>query len=163
MPRLFHEQEFWILIAALILLAIVWKRARGALIGTLDARSERIRTELDEARQLHEEARQLLAAYQQKEREARAEAQAIIAHATGEAERIARQAAHDLEQSLARRQRLAEERIAPEEARAVAEIRAIAVDIAIDAARQVIRAGLDERRGAEMIDAAIAALPQQFH
>jgi F0F1-type ATP synthase membrane subunit b/b' len=45
----------------------------------------------------------------------------------------------------------------------VAEIRAIAVDVAISASRQVIAASLDERRGAALIDDAIAALPRQLH
>ena len=61
---------------------------------------------------------------------------------------------------LERRQRLAEERIAQAEAKAAAEIRAEAVDVAIAAARRVIRSDLDEGRGAALIDSAIAALPQ---
>ena len=79
-----------------------------------------------------------------------------------EAERIAAQAARDLEQSLARRQRLAEERIAQAEARAAAEVRAAAVDTAIAAAREVIASEVDERRGGALIDSAIAALPQRL-
>ena len=52
--------------------------------------------------------------------------------------------------------------IAQEEAKAISEIRALTVDVAISAARQVIVAELDERRGAALIDAAIAGLPQQL-
>ncbi len=63
---------------------------------------------------------------------------------------------------MRRRRRLAEERIAQEEARALAEIRAVAVDIAIAAARRVIAADLDRERGAVLIDAAIAALGHQL-
>ena len=63
---------------------------------------------------------------------------------------------------MARRRRLAEERIAQEEAKAISEIRAVTVDVAISAARQVIVAELDAERGAALIDAAIAALPQQL-
>jgi F-type H+-transporting ATPase subunit b len=57
---------------------------------------------------------------------------------------------------------MAEERIAQAEAKAIAEIRAVAVEVAIAAARQVIVAGLDERRGAAVLDTAIATLPQQL-
>ena len=92
-----------------------------------------------------------------------AEAQSIITHAKEEAERIAAQSLRDLDETLRRRQVLAQERIAQEEAKALAEIRSIAVDVAISAARQVIAASLDERRGAAMIDDAIAALPRQLH
>ena len=163
MLHLFAEPEFWVLLAVVLFVVGVWKPARQWIIGTLDARATRIRDELDAARRLREEAQQLLAANQKREAEAAAEAEAIIAHARAEAERVAAQAARDLEQTLERRQRLAEERIAQEQAKALAEIRAVAVDVAISAARQVITAELDQTRGAAMIDAAIQALPQQLH
>jgi len=66
------------------------------------------------------------------------------------------------EETLARRRRLAEERIAQEEAKALTEIRAVTVDVAISAARQVITSELDQKRGAALIDRAIADLPRQL-
>ena len=160
--HLFADPEFWVLLAVAVFAVVVWKPVRRAVIGTLDERAMRIRGELEEARKLRDEAEQLLADYRQKEREAEADAQAIIAHARDEAERIAEQSARDLQQSLERRQRLAEERIAQAEAKALDEIRAAAVDVAIAAAREVIVSELGERRGAAMLDAAIAALPQRL-
>ena len=160
--HLFADPEFWVLLAVVLFAIVVWKPARRAVVGTLDERAMRIQGELEEARRLRDEAEQLLADYRQKEREAAADAQAIIAHARDEAERIAAQSARDLQQSLERRQRLAEERIAQAEAKALDEIRAAAVDVAIAAAREVIVSQLDERRGAAMLDAAIAALPQRL-
>jgi F-type H+-transporting ATPase subunit b len=162
MLHLLHDPEFWVLLAVLVFAAGVWKPARRALIGALDGRATRIREELEAAKKLREEAQQMLAQYQRREREAAAEAEVILAHARAEAERIAAQSARDLEEALQRRRLLAEERIAQEEMKALAEIRAITVDVAISAARQVIAAGLDEQRGAALIDAAITALPQQL-
>ena len=162
MMHLFADPEFWVLVAAVIFVAVVWKPVRKSLIGTLDERAARIRAELDEAKKLRDEAEQLLAQYQQKEREAAAEAAAIIAHAIEEAERIAAQSARDLDQALARRQRLAEERIAQAEMKALDEIRAVAVDVAIGAAREVIQSQIDDERGGALLDAAIAALPQRL-
>src|SRR5262245_44733566 len=148
MAHLFADPEFWVLLAAVIFAVIVWKPAKRAIIGALDARAEHIRQELEAARKLCEEAQEALATCQRKRQEAATEAEAIIAHARDEAARIASQSARDLEDMLRRRQLLAEERIAQEEAKAVAEIRAATVDVAISAARQVITAQLDERRGA---------------
>ena len=161
--HILSDHEFWVLVAALILVAGLWKPVGRMLVGALDSRSTRIREELDGARNLREEAERALAMYREKEREAAAEAEAIVAHARTEAERIAEQAARDLDAALARRRQLAEERIAQEEAKAVAEIRAVTVDVAIAAARQVIAAELDETRGAALLDNAIAALPQQLN
>jgi len=162
MPHIFAQPEFWVLVAVLIFVALVWRPGRRTLIGSLDERATRIRDELEAARNLREEAERALADYQRREREAASEAETILVHARAEAERFAAQSARDLEAMLQRRRELALERIAQEEARAVAEIRAVTVDIAVSAARQIITAALDERRGAALIDSAIAALPQQL-
>jgi F-type H+-transporting ATPase subunit b len=160
--HLLQDAEFWVLLSVAIFVAAVWRPASRTILGALDQRAARIRGELDEARKLRQEAEQLLSDYQRREREAASEAQAIIANAKEEAERIAVQAASDLEQSLVRRQRLAEERIAQAESRALDEIRAVAVDTAIAAARDVIAAEIDEQRSGVLIDSAIAALPQRL-
>lgn len=162
LTHLLSEAEFWVLIAVVIFVIAVWKPASRAATSMLDARAARIRGELEEARRLREEAEQLLADFKRKESEAAAEAQAIIAHAREEAERIAAQSARDLEHALERRQLLAEERIAQAEAKAMQEIRAAAVDVAISAAREVIASEMDENRGGALLDSAIAALPQRL-
>jgi F-type H+-transporting ATPase subunit b len=160
--HIFADPEFWVLVAAVIFVAAIWTPVRKSLIGTLDERAARIRAELDEARRLREEAQLLLAQYEQRQRAAAAEAEAIILHAREEAERIAAQSARDLDEALVRRKRLAEERIAQAEQKALVEIRAVAVDVAIGAAREVIQSQIDEERGAALLDAAIAALPQRL-
>jgi F-type H+-transporting ATPase subunit b len=162
MHHLLADAEFWVLLSVVIFAAAVFKPMSRAILGGLDARSDRIRSDLEEANRLRREAEQLLAEYQRQQREAAAQAEAMVAHARQEAERIAAQAARDLEQSLARRQSLAEERIAQAETKAVEEIRAVAVDVAINAARDVIVSELDAQRGTALLDSAIAALPQQL-
>jgi F-type H+-transporting ATPase subunit b len=157
-----HEAEFWVLVAAVIFVVAVFRPARRALVGGLDARGARIAGELDEARRLREDAERLVAEYRAKEREAAAEAEAIVGHAKQEAERIAARAAQDLEQALKRRQQLAEERIAQAEAKALSEVRAAAIDVAVAAARDVIAGGINQQRGAALLDAAIVALPQRL-
>jgi F-type H+-transporting ATPase subunit b len=159
---IFAEPEFWVLIATLVFIALVWKPVRRSLVGGLDARVMRIREEIDTARNLREEAERLLATYREKEREAASAAAEIVAHARAEAERIAARAARSLDEALARRRQLATERIAQDQAKALAEIRAVAVDVAIAAARRAIVDELDPARGAALIDTAIAALPQQL-
>ncbi|MYH39134.1 MAG: hypothetical protein F4160_20310, partial [Rhodospirillaceae bacterium] len=66
----FGGATFWVLIAFVIFVAfMVWK-ARGAVTGALDARAESIRSEIEEAQRLREEAQGLLADYQRKQRDA---------------------------------------------------------------------------------------------
>jgi len=160
--EILHDAEFWVLVAAVIFVIAVFKPASRALTGGLDARTARIRGELDEARRLREEAERLVADYKARQQAASTEAEAIVAHAKAEAERIAAQSARDLDLALERRQRMAEDRIAQAEAKALDEVRAVAIDVAIAAAREVITAQIDGQRGSTLIDDAIVALPQRL-
>ena len=103
MPHLFSDPEFYVLLAVAIFLVVVWKPMRRVIVGALDSRAERIREDLDAARNLRDEAQLALAAYQRQQQEGAAEAQAIIAHAKEEAERIAAQSLRDVENALRRR------------------------------------------------------------
>src|SRR3546814_4712644 len=109
---------------------MVWK-ARQPVLDGLDARAERIRAELDEAQRLREEAQKALAEYKRKQRDAAKEAEDLLANAKHEAELLRRQAAEDLKETLARREKAAIENIAQAETQALQEVRAQAVDIAI--------------------------------
>src|SRR5437870_12666884 len=106
MMPLVQDPEFWVVLAVLILVIGVWKPARRAILGGLDARATRIRDELAAAQRLRDEAERALAAYRQQQQQAAAEAEAILAHAREEAERVAAQAARNLEEALARRRHL---------------------------------------------------------
>jgi F-type H+-transporting ATPase subunit b len=161
--EILHDPEFWVLVAFLIVVVGGFFKVGPLIAKSLDERAQRIKTELDEAQRLREDAERTLAEYQRKQRDALKEAEDIIAHAKSEAERIGRQAAIDLDAMLERRTKQAEEKIAQEEAKAVADVRNTAIDIAIAAARQIIVEQLDARTGGALIDNAIAALPQQLH
>ena len=83
--HVFAEPEVWVLLAVLTFVIGVWKPARRVILGGLDARAVRIRDELETARRLRDEAHEALVGYQKQQREAAAEAEAIIAHAKAEA------------------------------------------------------------------------------
>src|SRR3546814_14248082 len=91
------------------------------LLDGLDARAERIRAELDEAQRLREEAQKALAEYKRKQRDAAKEAEDLLANAKHEAELLRRQAAEDLKETLARREKAAIEKIAQAETQALQE------------------------------------------
>jgi F-type H+-transporting ATPase subunit b len=162
LAAIIYESEFWVAIAFVIVVAgLVWKG--GPIITkALDDRSLKIKSEIDEAARLREEAQRVLADYQRKQRDAFKEAEAIIAQARREAEAAAAQGARDLDAALDRRQRLAVEKIALAESKARAEVRNTAVDIAIAAVRHIADA-LDPARKSKLLDDAIADLPQRLN
>jgi len=159
----FSHAESWVMVAFVLVVGFIIIKARKTVVGTLDGRADRIRTKLDEARTLREEAQALLAEYEHKHREAMSTADEIVEHARAEAERLRKKAAEDLEEAIARRQRQAEERITQAEAQAVRDVRAQVVDVAVAAAQRIIEERLDERHQAVLVDAAIDDLPQRLH
>jgi F-type H+-transporting ATPase subunit b len=135
------ETEAWVAIAFVIFLGILgYFGAHRRVIDALDQRQARIKAELDEARRLRDEAQALLADYQRKQREAGREAEAIIAGATAEAERMAVEAKTRMEDFVARRTRMAEAKIAQAETQALADVRAAAADAAVAAAGKILAA-----------------------
>jgi F-type H+-transporting ATPase subunit b len=160
---LFTTAEFWVAIALAIFLFFVARRAYRVIVVALDDRAEKIRKRIDEASRLAEEAQALLASYERKQRDATEEAEAILAGARREAERLSDEAKEDLERALKRREALAIERIAQAEKAAVAEVRARAVDVAIEATRRLLAERLMPQQADALIAAAIKELPKKLH
>ncbi|MBS9476796.1 F0F1 ATP synthase subunit B family protein [Ancylobacter radicis] len=135
--------ELWVAVAFVIFMGIVIKAgAFSGMAAKLDARGERIRQELEEARRLKEEAQKLVAEYKRRQREAEAEADAIITTARAEAERLASETKQKLEDLIARRTRMAEQKIAQAEAQALADVRAAAAEAAVKAAELLLAANV---------------------
>jgi F-type H+-transporting ATPase subunit b len=155
--------EFWVAVALAIFLFFVARRIYRVIVVALDDRAEKIRSRIDEAGRLAEEAQTLLASYERKQRDAAEEAEAILSRAMREAERVAIDAKADLERTLKRREAQAMERIAQAEKAAVAEVRARAVDVAIEATRRLLAERLTPKQANALIDAAIDELPKKLH
>lgn len=133
------EAEFWVAVAFVLFLAIViYAGVHKTVIASLDQRSARIKSELDEARRLKDEAAKLLAEYKQKTANAQQEADEIVAGAKAEAERLAEEAHTRLEEFVARRTKMAETKIAQAEAQALADVRSAAADAAASAAEKIL-------------------------
>ena len=155
--------EFWVAVGFVLLVAGIARPAWRAVTGALDARGERIRQTLDEARTLHEDAQHLLAEYQRKQRDAAREAEQMIEQARIEAERLRKEATETLERTLEHRKALAQEKIAQAEADALREVRNAAVDIAIAATARVIGERLGQDRAEALVDEAVRELPRHLN
>jgi F-type H+-transporting ATPase subunit b len=153
-----HDPEFWVLIAFLVFIAAVGKKAWAMITGMLDGKAAAIKSELERAVELREEAQTLLAGYQRQQRDAVKETEDIVAQAHQTARIESEQAKSDLAEALERRGKSATDKIAQAEARALEQIRADTVDMTIAATRRVIAESLDEARSGVLIDEAIAGL-----
>ncbi len=159
----FSDAETWVAITWLVVVTLAARPVFRAITAGLDLRREKIRSRIEEAERLRTEAQEMLASYQKKQRDALKEAEAIVATAKAEAERMAAVAATNLDELLRRREQQAVERINQAEAEALREVRNKAVDIAIEATRKLIADNLSATQSAALIDAAIKDLPGRLH
>ncbi|MBN9006925.1 MAG: ATP F0F1 synthase subunit B [Rhizobiales bacterium] len=137
--ELLYDPEVWVAIAFVALLIVFgYVGAYKKVAIALDHRAERIRSELDEASRLKDEAAKLLADYKARHASAEREAQDIITSAKAEAERIAAEAKVKMEDFVARRTKTAEGKIALAEAQAIADVRAAAANAAVAAASTIL-------------------------
>ncbi len=154
----FESPELWVAVAFVLFVLLAGRALWRAIAKMLDARAARIKAELDEAQRLREEAEALLAEYQRKQRDAKKDAEAIVAQARDEATRLRREAEENIKQTLARRERLALESIAQAEEKARTAVRNEAVDVAVAAARRILSETIDEKSARALTDRAIAEI-----
>ena len=158
------DATFWVGAAFVLFVGILfYLKVPGMLTSALDERAKKISDDLDQARELREEAQVLLATYQRKQRDALKEAEEIIAHAKEEAMREAEQAEKKLEEVVARRQQAALNKIALAEAQAENEVRDTAVEIAIAAATAVVAQQVRGDRADALVDTAIQDLRRHLN
>lgn len=159
-----RSTEFIVLIAFLLFVGILlWQKVPAKIGAMLDGRAAQIKSDLDEAKSLREEAKALLASYEVKQKEVQEQSKRIIASAKEEAEAAATQAKADLKASIARRLAAAEDQIASAEAAALRQVRESAISVAVAAAAEVLAKQTTAETAASSIDAAIATVETKFH
>jgi F-type H+-transporting ATPase subunit b len=159
-----HNTEIVVTIGFLIFVGIlVYYRVPNLIGQKLDERALRIKAELDEARALRDEAQALLASYERRQQEVKAQAEEIVTAARAEAERAAVTAKEDIRQSVARRMQTATEQIAAAEQAAVRQIRDEAVNVAVAAAGDVLSARTRAEDADRLIGAAIREVGEKLH
>ena len=156
--------DFVVLIGFLLFIAIIFYFNVPAMLGgLLDKRAEGIKSDLDEARALREEAQTLLASYERKQREVADQAERIVAQAKADAEAAAEEAKANLEKSIARRIQAAEDQIQSAEDKAVQSVRNRAVEVAIAAAAATIGKSMAAADANKLIDASIGEVERRLH
>jgi F-type H+-transporting ATPase subunit b len=142
---------------------LIYFKVPDRVLGLLDQRAEGIEAELAEARRLREEALELHASFERKQAEVKDQAARIVEKAKADAEAAAQATKAEIEASIARRLKAAEDQIASAEAAAIRDVRDRATAIAIAAAGDVIAKQMDAARADALIDDAIREAGQRLH
>lgn len=161
--ELLQSTDTWVIVSfVLFILLVVWK-GRPAIANAVDGRIERIRAEIAQAEKLKEEASAKLAELKRAQRDASEQAAAIVEAAKAETKTMKKEQDARFKDAMDRREKQAMDKIAQAEANAIAEVRSLAVDIAIAATSQVLKDRMGGADGDKAIDEAIAALPGKLH
>ena len=158
------DATFFALVALVIFLAVAAYAGAFKKLGAgLDTRADRIRRELEHATQLRKDAEALLAEYKQKRLDAEKEAASIISTAKADAEEFAAETRRKLTESLERRSKQAEQKIAQAEAAAIKDVRNVATDLAIAASHHLAAEAAKGSKGAELISQSISAVKNRLN
>jgi F-type H+-transporting ATPase subunit b len=147
--------ELILLLCLILLIAVIWKPVKSAVLGALDGRAEKIRHDLDEAQRLHEEAKALLAKYERQLHQGEKLAADIAAQGEAQRKRLEERMRVDYETATRRRTELAMERIRQEESQAIQEVRARAADLAVRTTRRLLTDKVGEKEAQALVTGAI--------
>jgi len=159
-----NNSDFVVLLSFLLFLSVLFYfGVHRKIASMLDARAAAIKADLEDAKNLREEARSLLSSYERKQKDVQEQAERIVFQAKSEAEAAAVQARQDLKLSIARRLLAATEQIASAEAQALRAVREHAAALAVGIAGDVLAKQMTPQRASASIDDAISQVDAKFH
>lgn len=151
-----RNTDFIVLLAFLVFVGVLlYFRVPAAIGKLLDKRADGIKADIEEARRLRDEAQEIYASYERRQREVKSQADDIVANARREALAQAEKAKVDLQSSIERRLAAAQDQIASAESDAVRAVRDRAVQVAVAAASEVLGRQMGAQDRSAGIDRAI--------
>ena len=148
----------WTILTFLVLVTLLTRYAWRPLLTALQARHDRIRQALNEARAATEERERLQREAAEIMRQARLEADAIIAASRADADRLREESRQKARTDAAAIVAAAERQVQLDAARAREQLRYEAVDLSIAIASKLIRRNLRPEDNQGLIDEVISSL-----
>jgi len=148
----------WTLIIFVILAFVLTKFAFGPITKSVEARERALEDAITSAQRDREEAARLLAEHRAALDASRGEAQKLIADARVAAERVRAELVEQAHAEQASMLERARQEIESEKARAVADLRREAVDLAIAGAGKVIERNLDQASNRQLVESFLASV-----
>ncbi len=151
----------WGTVSFVVLCALMYKFAFPAVQKAMAARTEKIRTSLDEADKVRSDAQAILEDYQRQLADARNEANRIIEEARQAADQLRQDMVRRADEEVAELRRRNTEDLQAAQARVLSQLRLQVRDLAIELAEKVVAENLDRERNLTLVDQFIAELNSQ--
>lgn len=146
------DELVWGAISFAVLFFLLRKFAYPAIKQGMDARAERIRTDLQAAQSQRDEAESVLAEYRAQLNDARAEAGRIIEEARRAADGLKRDQEARLQAELAELRQRAIADIGSAKSQAIADLRGEVAELAIGAAEVVVQRSLNKATQTQLVE-----------
>ena len=154
-PSTFSPQLFWLAVTFTVLFVAMWRHALPRISGILEARQQRIGSDLERAAALKTEAERVAAEYEKALAEARDKAAEALKQAGGEMAAEAVKRHESFGQELAARTAEAEGRIAAARDQALGNIKTVAEQVAGAATAKLIGVDLPAEQLRDAVEDAI--------
>ena len=148
----------WGGLSFILLFLALWKFGIPAAKGMMDARTERIRSSLDDAETAKTEAETVLAEYQRQLADARTESARIIEEARAQAEQVRRDLIAKAEADATELRQRTAEQAAAERDRVMGELQSQVATLAIELAEKVVESNLDRDANTRLIENYISSV-----
>jgi F-type H+-transporting ATPase subunit b len=148
----------WGLVSFAVLFFVMWKFAYPAVNKLMQDRTERIRSNIDEAQKVRDEAEQILSDYQRQLADARNESNRIIEEARQAAEQLRHDMVRRADEEVAELRRRNAEDLQIAQERAISQLQSQVRNLAIELAEKVVGQNLDRDRNLQLVDQYIAEL-----
>lgn len=160
---LLHDPTLWLVFSFGIFVVLSFVFGRRSVLSMLDARIEKIRSDIAAAETLRGEAETLLTQYKSDLQNASVEADRIIARAKQQAEEIKAKAEQDFTETMKRREDMLKTRIEHMEQSAVEDIRRYAAELAVSATSEIIAQKLSQQSASNLTDESIRVISEKFN
>lgn len=150
--------EFWVGMAFVVVVAALFFPLKKVLQGMLQKRIDGVVSELDEAAALRDEARRLLADYEQRTDDVKADSEALVRKARKEAAAFCGREVKKLEKELSAQEKYADEIIRAHKDRMTAESSRLVAAKTAEILRRAVRENLTDEAKSALADASIKAI-----
>ncbi len=151
-----RNEIIWGAIGFAAVFLFVWRFGLPAIKKGMNARTERIRHDLDQAEAQRQEAESVLSEYRTQLAEAKGEAGRIIEEARQTADAMRRDLSASAEADIAELRRRAAADIESAKLQAIADLRGEVANLAIGAAERVVERNLDRDTSTQLVESFIA-------
>ena len=160
---LFHEPAFWVDVAFVLLCVFVFVKAKPRVKAALDERIKAISKELDDARDMREQASRELAEVLFRDKNAEREVGQIVEQAKEEVKEMQIEARQERAESVKRVRKFAEERLLEVAARWQSRARASFVATVLGASERALQQSLAEPKVQSLLfERALHKLPRDL-